>query len=225
MTLKKIILAIHARLQQRPPIWPLVLAAVLYAIDHRTLEDFLGLFPIVVFLVIASFVLFVGRWLLFGFPKMSIHIFLLPVLYLPVVMVLTTVVYYSIWVVLKDCYVWFQQQSPPRGFFVGLTGILIVAFAYALFLFRLHARFFFGLTEALAGLLIALWKVPVKADPVLWGFDIYVAMLTAGVFLIVRGFDNMHTGLKSEPGDAILKGLENSEYGLYWKSIYKKRQS
>lgn len=219
MTLKQIMLVARTRLQKVPPISLLVLAAVLYAILHRTAEDFLEQsFPIAVFLVIISYGFFLMRWSIFGLPKISIHIFLLPVLYLPVLVILCTVVYYGIWVALRDSYVWLQQQSPSRSLYVALTGILVLAIGYALFVFRLHARFFFGLTEALVGVLIALRNVPTKADPVLWDSDIYVVMLTASVFLIVRGFDNMHTGLKSEPGDAILKSFEASEYGSFLKS-------
>lgn len=219
MTIKQIMFAIRARLQKRPPMFPLVLAAVLYTILHRTAEEyFRQSFPIAVFIAIVGYGFFVMRWSIFGLPKVSIHVFLLLVLYLPVVIVLCTVVYYSIWVVLSDSYIWLQHQSPPRELYVKLTGILVLVVASVLFLFRLHARFFFGLTEALIGFLVALWKVPKNADPALWDLNILFVMLTASIFLIVRGLDNMHTGLKSEPGDTILKSIEASEYGSFFKS-------
>lgn len=219
MTLKRIQQIVQARLRKPPVVFPLVAGAVLYAIFHRTAQEFLDeSFPIAAFLAIISYGFFVMRWSIFGLPKVSIHFFLLPVLYLPVVIGVATVVYYGIGVAFRDGYVWLQHQSPPRALYVMLVGILVVVIGYALFLFRLHARFFFGLTEALVGMLIALRNVPANADPVFWSSDIFVVMLTAGVFLIVRGFDNMHTGLKSEPGDAILRAFDASEYGSHFRA-------
>jgi len=210
----------QALLKKPPIVFSLILGAVLYAIFHRTPQEFLEeSFPIAAFLAVISYGFFAMRWFLFGLPKVSIHLFLLPLLYLPILVVLTTVVYYGVWVALRDSYVWVEHQSPPRGVFVTFIGALVVVVGYLLFLFRLHARFFFGLSEAVAGLLVALRNIPENADPILWSSQIFIVMLTAGVFLIVRGFDNMHTGLKSEPRDAILMGLDESEYGAYWRAL------
>lgn len=226
MRLKKILLAVHARLQKLPPILLLIIPTVLYTISSQTAKSFLEQsLPIAVFLATVLYGFFIIRWSIFGIPKFSIHIVLLPVLYLPVLITFCTVVYYGIWLILRDSYVWLQQQSPPRNLYVALTGALVLAAGYALFLFRFHARFFYGLTEALIGVLIALRNVPEKADPVLWNSDIYIVMLTASVFLIVRGFDNMHTGLKSNPGDAIINSFNASEYGAYRKSKVKENKN
>ena len=201
----------------------LLLGVVLYTIFHRTPEEFLvESFPIAAFVTFISYNFFVMRWILFGLPKISVHLFLLPVLYLPVVIVITTLGYYGVWVALRDSYVWIQYQSPPRIFFITLTGILVIVVGYALFLFRLHVRFFFGLGEALIGLLIALRNIPTNADPVMWSSQVFLVILTAGVFLVVRGFDNMHTGFKSESRDSILKTFDESEYGTLAKSLYGK---
>lgn len=206
------------RVQRIVPV--LVAGAALYGIFHRTTQDFLeGTFPIAAFLATISYGFFVTRWSIFGLPKISVHLFLLPLLYLPIFIAVSTIAYYGIGVALLDSYVWLQRQSPPRAFFVTLVGFLILIIGYTLFLFRLHVRFFFGLTEALVGVLIALHNVPANPDPALWSSDIFIVMLTAGVFLVVRGLDNMHTGLKSEPGDAFLKGVAESEYGDRWRAL------
>lgn len=199
---------------------PLLLGVVLYTILHRTPEEFFAeSFPIAAFLAFISYSFFAIRWTLFGLPKISVHLFLLPVLYLPIVIVVTTLIYYGIWVALRDGYVWLQHQSPPRGVFVTLIGILVIVIGFALFLFRLRARFFFGLTEAVTGLVIALQNIPANADPVAWSSEIILLMLTAGVFLVVRGFDNMHTGLKSDSRDSILIAFDESEYGALARSL------
>jgi len=220
ISLQRITRMVH-RLRRTPPVAaPLVLGAVLYSIFHRTPEEFLAeSFPIAAFLIFISYGFFVVRWSLFGRPKFSIHLVLLPILYLPILVGFTTVVYWGVWVALRDNYEWFQHQSPSRSFSLAAIGILTVGLGYGLFIFRLRARFFFGLTEAIAGLFIALRNVPANADPASWSSEIFLVILTAGIFLVVRGFDNMHTGLKSEPSDAVLKSFQESEYGDLWRSL------
>lgn len=216
---------VQALLKNPPIVFPLVLGAVLYAIFHRTPQEFFEeLFPIFVFILIIFYCFFAMRWFLFGLPKVSVHLFLLPILYLPTIVALSSVVYYGVWVAIRDSYIWIEHLSPPRGVFVVFVGFLVVAVGYTLFLFRLHARFFFGLTEAVTGLLIALRNIPTNADPILWSSQIFIVILTAGVFLIVRGFDNMNTGLKSEPRDSILRAFDESEYGAYWRALNDKDQ-
>lgn len=207
-------------LRTRPPFAALLLVGVVsYAILHRTPEAFVAeSIPIAAFLTFILYSFFVMRWTLFGLPKINVHLFLLPVLYLPAVVVVTTLVYYGAWVVLRDGYMWLQHQSPSRGVFVTLVEVLIIVAGCALFIFRLRARFFFGLAEALTGLVIAARNIPQNADPATWSSEVFLVIITAGVFLVVRGFDNMYIGLKSEHGDAILKSFDESEYGTLARS-------
>ena len=202
-------------LRKNPPVVvPLILVAVVYAIFHRTPQQFFDeSLPIAAFLTFISYGFFISRWSLIGRPKFNVHIPVLLICYLPILIACTTVIYWGNWIALRDSYAWLQHLSPPRGFFVATIAILVIVIGYALFLFRLHARFFFGLTEAITGLVIALRNIPANADPVLWSSEIFLVILTAGLFLVVRGLDNMHTGLRSEPRDAIVKGIDESEYG------------
>lgn len=67
-----------------------------------------------------------------------------------------------------------------------------------LFYFRLKARCIYGLTESVVGVLIALNKVTSEVLQ-LNKSEFYLAILTASLFLIVRGgFDNMHVGLEND---------------------------
>ncbi|MDO9365228.1 MAG: hypothetical protein Q7T58_02640 [Methylotenera sp.] len=218
---RKRIQQIAKSLIKKPPIVaPLILVAVLYTIFHRTPNEFFEeSFPIAVFLAIISYGFFSMRWSIFGLPKFNIHLFLLPVLYLPLAIIALTVVYYGIWGALQDGYIWVEHQSPPRGLFVAFIGVVVAGLGYALFLFRLHVRFFFGLTEAVTGLVVALRNIPENADPVLWSSQIFIVILTAGIFLIVRGFDNMCTGLQAETRDSFLKEIDESEYGTYFRAL------
>ena len=208
-------------LRKNPPVVvPLILVAVLYAIFHRTTQQFFDeSLPIAAFLTLISYGFFISRWSLLGRPKFNVHIPLLLIFYLPILIACITVIYWGIWIALRDSYAWLQHLSPSRGFFVTTIAILIIVIGYALFLFRLHARFFFGLAEAITGLVIALRNIPANADPALWSSEIFLVILTAGLFLVVRGFDNMRTGLRSEPPDAILEGFDKSEYGALLRSL------
>ncbi|HEY9209792.1 MAG TPA: hypothetical protein VIO56_00140 [Methylotenera sp.] len=217
---KRIQKIVKSLIKKPPIVAPLILVAVLYTIFHRTPNElFEESFPIAVFLAIISYGFFVMKWSIFGQPKFNIHLLLLPLLYLPLAIMILTVVYYGIWGALQDGYVWIKHLSPPRGLFVAFIGVMVVGLGYALFLFRLHVRFFFGLTEAVTGLFIALQNVPENADPVLWNSQIFIVILTAGIFLIVRGFDNMYTGLKPESRDSFLKEIDESEYGTYYRGL------
>ena len=218
---RKRIQQIAKSLIKKPPIVaPLILVALFYTILHRTPNEYFEeSFPIAAFLAIISYGFFAMRWSFFGQPKFRIHLFLLLALYLPLAIIAATAVYYGIWVAFQDGYVWVERQSPPRELFVVFIVVVVVGLGYALFLFRLHVRFFFGLTEAVTGLVIALRNIPENADPVLWSSQIFIVIFTAGIFLIVRGFDNMYTGLKPESRDSFLKEFDESEYGTYYRAL------
>lgn len=79
----------------------------------------------------------------------------------------------------------------------GSAELAILIIAALLFRFRLRWRACYGVTEALVGLLIA----PQKLHN-LGGTSLMLALLTASVYLVVRGFDNVHQGLTKEPRDA-----------------------
>jgi hypothetical protein len=72
----------------------------------------------------------------------------------------------------------------------GVTGCV-------LFYFRLKARCLYGCSEVLVGLLVAGARLNAEAVPGL-NAPILVALLTAGAYLVVRGLDNIHQGIKSQ---------------------------
>lgn len=198
----------------------LVVAAILYAIFTRTAQQFVDeSLPIAIFIGALPYSYFISRWAIFGPPRGRIQALIGLLVVVPLVVAVLTVFYYGIWVAIRDGYAWLEKQAPPRAFYAVLVELSILGIGYALFLFRLHARFFFGLTEALVGLIIGLHNIPSQANPVLWELNVFAIMLTASVFLLVRGFDNMHTGLKTEHGDVILKAFDESEYGERWRAL------
>lgn len=90
-----------------------------------------------------------------------------------------------------------------------------------LFLIRLHMRFMYGLSEVVAGLAVSTHKVVTEFSSltqVTTGWSL--AFLTAGIYLIVRGLDNMHQGTSKEPLDRVLIWLARflpwSTRGAVW---------
>jgi hypothetical protein len=74
-----------------------------------------------------------------------------------------------------------------------------------LFWFRLRHRSAYGITEALVGLYIAAQKVQQLSQAAGQtkppGVDLAFALLTASVYLVVRGLDNVHQGMYRDPKD------------------------
>lgn len=86
-----------------------------------------------------------------------------------------------------------SDRSRSTTFAVIVTG----AAGLALFGIRIKWRVVYGLTEAVVGLLVAGHRA--NSDGVTSAdVALVLAILTAGVYLVVRGLDNVHQGWKSE---------------------------
>jgi hypothetical protein len=83
----------------------------------------------------------------------------------------------------------------------------------ALFYFRLKLRSVYGFSEAAVGLVVAGHLAQDRALTISnTGF--YFAVLTAGVYLVVRGLDNVHQGLTIDPIAAtVLRFLKRKTRG------------
>lgn len=100
-----------------------------------------------------------------------------------------------------------------------LVGFATLAIGSMFFFIRLKWRFVYGVSEACAGVVVASQRfytdavVGTSASTT----PIVLAILTAGVYLVVRGADNMHQGLVKEPldpiGQKILKWLADVGQG------------
>jgi|SRR5882672_3771276 len=103
---------------------------------------------------------------------------------------------------LGDLLTWTATQLGPTATHkaqeFGTIYAIVLVLGGLLFWFRLRRRGLYGTTEALLGVLIAPTKYlgHTATDP-----DVWIALLTASVYLIVRGFDNIHQGVTGEPKD------------------------
>jgi hypothetical protein len=183
----------------------LVLGAVAWAIRTRTVGDFLwyGGWISAVILVFASIA---GIVFLISEPRPRFRDAALVVLVVLIGVPLVAAFYYACAAAIKDLYLF------VRGVVSGLEyrSIAAVAFAAAipvvmgsmLFYFRLRYRSVYGLSEALVGVFVSVYRMSNRstdADSI--SPDFVLAILTASVYLVVRGFDNIHQGLKQKPPD------------------------
>lgn len=89
-----------------------------------------------------------------------------------------------------------------------LIGMASVAFGLLLFFVRLKLRFVYGLTEVFAGVAVAIQRVTSEVTvPSSLTTGISLGFLTAGVYLIVRGIDNVHQSLFGSSPDPIAEWL------------------
>lgn len=91
---------------------------------------------------------------------------------------------------------WYTKiPAEPSNKFIALTGIFALSVGGVLYLVRRKYRILWGITEIAAGTLIAMYRTFANganinnANP-----EYFIAILTAGIYLIVRGFDNIEQG-------------------------------
>jgi len=100
-------------------------------------------------------------------------------------------------------YLWILSPSLSTAEAALAAGTLTVILGGGLFWFRLHLRSIYGLSEAIIGIVVATQRVTIESSTAAKDPAFYLAMLTAGVYLVVRGLDNIHQGLTKEPRDTV----------------------
>jgi hypothetical protein len=67
----------------------------------------------------------------------------------------------------------------------------------------------------MAGILVATHRSYSSPDLIaIVNTEFLLFLLTAGIYLVVRGLDNIHTGITKEPRDIVYTRLQN-----WWKNI------
>ena len=116
-----------------------------------------------------------------------------------IISVLMGVLCYSAAVAAVDFFNWILHlnQIDDRRRFAAISAAAILILGWLFFWMRQRIRFTYGLIEASVGAAFAAFRYSAENEiglPVDTGF--YFAMLTAGVYLVVRGLDNMQQGWK-----------------------------
>lgn len=178
---------------------PVVAVSMGYAIFTRTPKDFItysGMIAAVIFVLLClmrvSLAREYGKELPDGFPMRPLYF----LNYLAIAVFQAPVVY-CMAVALKDTYFWVLRTQHP----VAILGLTLLA-GYFLFQVRSKFRFVYGATEIGVGLLVATYRYP--SATALLEPDVFLAYLTAGVYLVVRGFDNVKEGLGKNSVDRLV---------------------
>jgi len=113
-------------------------------------------------------------------------------------------VLYAGTVMLKDAFIATQTAGYGRVALLYFFGSTAIGVAVLLFTFRLRMRAIYGATEVAVGLVVALYRVGSEPDgTTALSPNVLLAVVTAGIYLMVRGLDNIHVGLTKEPYDQV----------------------
>ena len=192
----------------KPSNLSLVIAAIcsifllVYTLFNRLFVEFL-IYSILIDLGIFSvFAIFYYK-----FIKSKINIITSDVirnLYFAIYFALFGPLYYSIGVFLTDLPKFKSQIDISSDLLIPLTVLVMLIIGLAIFYFRQHYKCIYGMTEVTVGVVIAANKIAPTKDFANLSSEFYLALLTASLFLIVRGFDNIYLGLTKEPTDRLL---------------------
>lgn len=122
------------------------------------------------------------------------------VVFVAVVSLLAGVFYYAVAAAMKDLYVYWTGLVWSRESYIA-TALATFCVGSMLYVIRYKLRCLFGLSEILVGISIAAYKVSTSIE---LNSDLFLLLLTAGVYIVVRGFDNFQQGLEKEQ-DLLLK--------------------
>lgn len=199
-----------------------LLSPVVYAALHRTIEDFLfygslaSAFFLVAFTVFASGLkrptLLRWRGWIFIFTHSLSSVFT-EVFLFSLSAVFTGVLFYSLSVAFKDAALYVVDAGSFRNGSIVLSTVLVLAVAALLFYVRLRYRVLYGLSEVAVGISVAVSRLTTPEGAAPRDADFYLAMLTAGVYLIIRGLDNVHSGwtqikeIRAKSGVSLLSAI------------------
>lgn len=176
-----------------------MLAAVAHAVMTRTVDDFVR-YPLY-FAVPASIAVYVGlvyEWWKSMPRKASMDAVWIAIM-IPIGLYVLSAGYYAIGASIKDAYFWLQALALSREQKIALTVGVTLGAGLVLFFFRKYFRSTYGLSEAIVGLVVAADHVKDHLDKGGTDSGLYLALLTAGVYLVVRGLDNVDQGRKTDP--------------------------
>lgn len=189
--------------------------ALVHAIRTRTVDDFIkypGYIAGTIALVLA--IIFLVDWVKSGRRGLAGEDFAI-ILGGAAGAAVGGIAYYSAGASIKDAYLWIQQPSvlqtatsKPGAVLITILGT--VATGALLFYIRLRLRSVYGLTEAIVGVTMAANRVMSLQDMTSFrDSNFYLALLTAGIYLVVRGMDNIHQGLTKSPLDPAASAVVN----------------
>ncbi|MCO8590317.1 hypothetical protein [Burkholderia multivorans] len=108
--------------------------------------------------------------------------------------------YYMIGAAIRDLYWYLESPESGRVPAVLATSVCTFSVGCVLFVFRIKKRMMYGVTEILVGLVAASYRVTASGAGAYLHPEFYIVIITAGVYLVVRGMDNIHQAIKAAKG-------------------------
>lgn len=137
-----------------------------------------------------------------GFNRTYTKAFIL----IPFFVVLWSSSYYALTVTIKDMYSWVLSPTFSQNTTIALVVIITMVLGLLFFYFRLKWRSIYGTTELIFGLIIAANKIT-EVNSKMLDSSFYITFLSASIYLVVRGLDNIHQGLIKEPIDPLAREI------------------
>lgn len=179
----------------------LLLLSVAYSFTARTLRDFLTYIPLWSLVAVGLFAnLSISLATAFGraLPKPTfLHFLRILRFAIPLAFIA-----YGVVVSVRDAYSWLSITK-----YEVIVVWMALLLGLVLFTLRSNLRFFYGISEVLVGLIVAAYRHIPKTS--IWDFDTFLPFLTAGVYLVVRGFDNIQQGLSKNTPDPLVSWLRS----------------
>jgi hypothetical protein len=179
----------------------LLISGIIYTYCTRPTTDIIkySSYASIGFAFLISFIVFMA-WVGSHYKKLTASEVIIVLLFIVAAAIIFGISFYSSGVPLKDFFLWLLKPSVSKNktAFFAVLGTLILG--GLLFFWRLRFRAIYGLTEAIVGLWVAAYRVSFQ-ELSLDKISSYMAILTAAVYLVVRGFDNIHQGIYKDPKD------------------------
>lgn len=173
------------------------IAVVYYTAQNRTCHEFAFYSIFISGILVAVCICFI-IFLYFKFGnsvkeyKMLIQLLFLLIILGPI--------YYSLFVTLKSLALFLVSSK-----LIILLILLILALGFSFFILRLKLRIIYGFIEIIVGIFIAYDKLSKTNFILSLDSEFLIPLLTASIYLIVRGFDNIHQGINAEnPKDPLI---------------------
>jgi hypothetical protein len=184
----------------------IVIVAIIHTIRDRAFQEVWrgSLIWAVLILGIVVLVTVIG-WIMLR-PRAH-RFWIMQVLFAPLIAALLSFFCYSIAVLLKDLFLWLRDPN-TLSWRATAASLLVLLIGASLFYFRLRFRTIYGTSEVLIGVGIAMQRVVgTPKGAVALTTDVFLALLSASIYLVVRGCDNIHRGLTKEPLDPLATAI------------------
>lgn len=101
----------------------------------------------------------------------------------------------------------------------SIMSVILIITAILLYLIRLKFRSMYGASEILVGMLLLIHKINVgihdSNGDTIYDYKFYLVLLSAGIYLVVRGLDNFYSGKSTDP----LYRYISKKSKLLWKDL------